>query len=65
VSRSTDRPKPIADDDPVRWFARLERAFKEADFPLAAMARDRLYALGWKIEPTRSRLAPARQGGGQ
>ncbi len=71
MSRRVVRPTPIDDPDPVRWFARLERAVREQDFPLAALARDRLLDLGWRVahdppqgRPT-ARQEAARQGGGQ
>ena len=49
MPRDPARPGPVPDDDPVRWFARLVRAITEYDFPLAAIARERLYDLGWAI----------------
>jgi hypothetical protein len=56
MSRRADRSDPIPDDDPVRWFARLERAIREGDYPLAAIARDRLRRLGWQVaSPTQGR----------
>ena len=71
MSRRAVRPTPIDDPDPVRWFARLERAMREQDFPLAAVARDRLFDLGWRVEhdpphsrPTPRQTAPAAEGGG-
>ncbi len=70
MSRRAIRPTPIDDPDPVRWFARLERAVREEDYPLAAVARDRLFDLGWRVEhappqgrPEARQNAP-RQGGG-
>ena len=54
MPRHRDRPALIPDDDPVRWFVRFERALREEDYPLAAIARDRLYKLGWNVEPTQS-----------
>ncbi len=58
MSRRSVRPMPVDDPDPVRWFARLERAVREEDYPLAAVARDRLFDLGWRVEhgppPSRS-----------
>jgi hypothetical protein len=60
----------VTDDDPVRWFARLARAIGENDFPLAAIARERLYDLGWAIAhlPTEApatprQAVPGREGG--
>ena len=55
MSRSAVRPAPIIDSDPVSWFARLERAVREQDYALASVARDRLYDLGWRIQPSRPR----------
>lgn len=70
MSRRVVRPTPIDDPDPVRWFARLERAVREQDFPLAAVARERLFDLGWRVEhnppqsrPTPRQAAAGRQGG--
>lgn len=65
MPRRKDRPGLIPDDDPVRWFVRLERAFREEDYPLAAIARDRLRELGWKIEPTQCRHKPRQAASGQ
>jgi hypothetical protein len=50
MTRRNVRPMPIDDPDPVRWFARFERAVREQDYPLAAVARDRLFSLGWRVE---------------
>jgi hypothetical protein len=55
MSRQRFRPNQIADDDPVRWFHRLDRACKENDYPLAAIARDELRRLGWDVAPTSRR----------
>jgi hypothetical protein len=59
MSSRAVRPTPIEDPDPVRWFARLERAVREEDYPLASVARDRLFDLGWLVahEPFQSRPA--------
>lgn len=69
MPRRTVRPGPVPDDDPVRWFARLVRAIGDSDFPLAAIARERLYDLGWAIAhlPTEAPACPRqadRRGGG-
>jgi hypothetical protein len=48
-------PNLIADNDPVRWFHRLERAVREQDYPLATIARDELRRLGWTVEPAQNR----------
>jgi hypothetical protein len=58
MSRRKDRPALVPDDDPVRWFVRFERALREEDYPLAAIARDRLHDLGWKVEPAKDRPTP-------
>jgi hypothetical protein len=62
MSRRVVRPAPIDDPDPVLWFARLERAVREQDFPLAAVARDRLFDLGWRVahDPPQSRPRAAK-----
>jgi hypothetical protein len=70
MSRRALRPAPIVDDDPVRWFARLERAVREEDYPLAAVARDRLRDLGWRVESetqsrSSGRQSPSGQDGGR
>jgi hypothetical protein len=53
----------VPDDDPVRWFARLTRAIGESDFPLAAIARERLFDLGWAVAhvPTEAPAGSDRQ----
>ena len=58
MPRRKDRPGLLPDDDPVRWFVRLERALREEDYPLAAIARDRLHELGWKVESMQGRHTP-------
>ena len=71
IPRKPARPGPVPDDDPVRWFARLARAIGENDFPLAAIARQRLFDLGWAIAhlpteaPASPRQAAAGREGGQ
>jgi hypothetical protein len=63
MPRMPIRPGSVPDDDPVRWFARLVRAIGENDFPLAAIARERLYDLGWAIAhlPTEAPASPKDQ----
>jgi hypothetical protein len=63
MPREPVRPGPVPDDDPVRWFARLVRAIGESDYPLAAIARERLYDLGWAVAhlPTEAPASPDRQ----
>lgn len=70
MPRKPVRPGPVPDDDPVRWFARLARAIGENDFPLAAIARERLYDLGWAVAHLPTELSagprqadPGREGG--
>jgi hypothetical protein len=60
MPRGPVRPGPVPDDDPVRWFARLVRAIGESDYPLAAVARERLYDLGWAVAhlPTEAPAGP-------
>jgi hypothetical protein len=65
VRKPTERPALIADDDAVRWFARLERALGEGDYPFAAIARDRLDDLGWMVEPVQKRPKPIQDATGQ
>jgi hypothetical protein len=67
MSRRPVRPTPIDDSDPVRWFARFDRAIREEDYPLAAVARDRLFDLGWRVERavTQRRLTPRHAAPGQ
>ncbi len=65
MRKPTERPALIADDDAVRWFARLERALGKGDYPFAAIARDRLHELGWVVEPVQSRSTPKKDATGQ
>jgi hypothetical protein len=67
IPRKPARPGPVTDDDPVRWFARLARAIGENDFPLAAIARERLFDLGWAIAhlPTEAPTSPRHAAAGR
>jgi hypothetical protein len=69
MSRRAVRPSLIEDADPIRWFVRLERAVREEDYPLAALARDRLFDLGWRVahdppedRPTARKAAVTKEG---
>ena len=67
MSHRAARPDPVPDDDPVRWFARLERAVREEDYPLASVARDQLFDLGWQVQltPPRGRSVSMYRKGGR
>lgn len=56
------------DQDPVAWFARLDRAVREKDWLLASAARDKLAELGWEVRQCKARKPrqkPRSKGGGQ